>query len=542
MDTTAPTRSPLRAGRREWLGMAVLALPTLLLSLDMSVLHLALPHLAADLRPSSSELLWIMDVYGFMIAGFLITMGTLGDRIGRRRLLLIGAAAFGAASVAAAYAQTPAMLIAARTVLGIAGATLMPSTLALISNMFQDPRQRATAIAMWASCFMGGTAIGPVVGGLLLEWFWWGSVFLLGVPVMVLLLATAPFLLPEHRDPRAGRLDLFSVALSLAAILPVVYGLKQVAADGPGAGAFAAIAAGAAIGAFFVRRQLRMPDPLLDLRLFTDRGFSTGLGVMMLGALAMGGMFLLLSQYLQLVGGLTPLEAGLRLVAPSVLMIAATMLGPWAARKLGGANVIGGGMVLAAAGMLLLTQAAPAGGTLLAIVALAAASLGLGPGAALVTDVVVGAAPPHKAGSAASMSETSGEFGIAMGVALLGSLSTAVYRGRVTVPDGVPADAAAAARDSLAAAVAAAAELPAGAAAQLLAPAREAFTHSLQATALLGAAVLGAFGLVAILLLRTRPPQPAEAGAGGPEDSGDAAEPAPEAVPASWPESVPADR
>ncbi|MFD0801847.1 MFS transporter, partial [Streptomonospora algeriensis] len=438
MDTTAPTARPARAGRQEWLGLAVLALPTLLLSLDMSVLHLALPHLAADLRPSSSELLWIMDVYGFMIAGFLITMGTVGDRIGRRRLLLIGAAAFGAASVAAAYSTSPAMLIATRTMLGIAGATLMPSTLALISNMFSDPRQRASAIAVWASCFMGGTAIGPVVGGVLLQWFWWGSVFLLGVPVMVLLLVAAPLLLPEHRDPGAGRLDLFSVALSLAAILPVVYGLKEIAAHGPGPVPFAAITAGAVVGAVFARRQLRMADPLLDLRLFTDRGFTAGLGVMMLGAVAMGGMFLLMSQYLQLVAGLTALQAGLWLVPPSVLMITGTMLGPWAARKVGSGNVIGGGMVLAAVGMLVLTQTGAANGTGFVVAGLAVASLGLGPGAALVTDVVVGAAPPEKAGSAASMSETSGEFGIAMGVALLGSLSTAVYRGRVSVPDGVP--------------------------------------------------------------------------------------------------------
>ncbi|GAA4952000.1 MFS transporter [Streptomonospora halophila] len=452
-----------------------------------------------------------MKPYGFMIAGFLITMGTVGDRIGRRRLLLIGAAAFGAASIAAAYSTSPAMLIATRTVLGIAGATLMPSTLALISNMFHEPRQRATAIAAWASCFMGGTAVGPVVGGVLLEWFWWGSVFLLGVPVMVLLLVSAPLLLPEHRDPDAGRLDLVSVALSLAAILPLVYGLKEIAAHGPAPVAFAAIAAGAVVGALFARRQLRMPDPLLDLHLFADRGFTAGLGVMMIGAVAMGGMFLLMSQYLQLVAGLTALQAGLWLVPPSVLMIAGTMLGPWAARKAGSANVIGGGMVLAAVGMLVLTQVGAANGTGLVVVGLAVACLGLGPGAALVTDVVVGSAPPEKAGSAASMSETSGEFGIAMGVALLGSLSTAVYHGLVTVPPGVPPEAAAASRDSLASAVAASAELPADTAAHLLAPAREAFALGLNAAAVVGAVVMGGFGAAAVLLLRARRSAPAPA-------------------------------
>ena len=281
MEVDALAEPAERAGRRQWIGLGVLALPTLLLALDMSVLYLALPHLAADLAPSSTQLLWIMDIYGFMIAGFLVTMGTLGDRIGRRRLLLIGAAAFGAASVFAAYSSSAEMLIAARTLLGVAGATLMPSTLALISNMFKDPKQRAVAIAVWMSCFMGGTAIGPVVGGVMLQVFWWGSVFLIGVPVMVVLLVASPLLLPEYRDRSAGRLDLASVALSLATILPIIYGLKELAKDGLAVGPLAAIAAGAVVGVVFLRRQRRLDDPMLDLTLFQNRSFSAGLGVML---------------------------------------------------------------------------------------------------------------------------------------------------------------------------------------------------------------------------------------------------------------------
>ncbi len=215
------------AGRREWIGLAVLALPTLLASLDMSVLFLALPHLSADLGANSSQQLWILDIYGFMLAGFLVTMGTLGDRIGRRRLLMFGATAFGLASIVAAWSTSAEMLILARAALGIAGATLMPSTLALIRNMFHDARQRGVAIAVWMSCFMVGTAIGPLIGGVMLSMFWWGSVFLLAVPVMVILLVAAPTLLPEYRDAAAGRVDLTSVVLSLAAILPVIYGLKE---------------------------------------------------------------------------------------------------------------------------------------------------------------------------------------------------------------------------------------------------------------------------------------------------------------------------
>ena len=243
-----------RAGRREWIGLAVIALPCLLYSMDLTVLNLALPSLTADLQPSSSQLLWIVDIYGFLVAGWLIAMGTLGDRIGRRRLLLIGAAAFGLASVLAAFSTSAEMLIATRAVLGIAGATLAPSTLSLIRNMFHDPRQRTFAIGIWATSYSVGGAIGPLLGGVLLEHFWWGSVFLVGVPVMALLLVLGPALLPEFRDPEAGRPDLTSAALSLAAVLAVIYGLKQLAQDGAGWLPALAIVAGLAAGAVFVHR------------------------------------------------------------------------------------------------------------------------------------------------------------------------------------------------------------------------------------------------------------------------------------------------
>lgn len=252
---------PAKAGPKEWLGLAVLALPTLLLSIDVSVLHLAVPHISEALNPSASQMLWIIDIYGFLIAGFLVTMGTLGDRIGRRKLLLIGAAAFGLASVAAAYADDPALLIAARALLGVAGATLMPSTLALISNMFADARQRGMAIAIWVTMFSVGIALGPVVGGAMLEYFWWGSVFLLGVPIMGLLLVAGPVLLPEYRDENAGRLDLTSALLSLVAILPVIYGLKELAKDGLAVLPLLALVAGAALAVVFVHAAAHPGQP-----------------------------------------------------------------------------------------------------------------------------------------------------------------------------------------------------------------------------------------------------------------------------------------
>ncbi|WP_159942356.1 MULTISPECIES: MFS transporter [unclassified Nocardiopsis] len=483
-----------RAPGRAWLGLGVLALPTLLLSLDMSVLYLALPHLAADLRPTGGQMLWIMDVYGFMIAGFLITMGTLGDRIGRRRLLMAGAAVFGLASVAAAFSSSAEALIATRALMGVAGATLMPSTLGLISTMFADPRQRAVAISVWTSCFMGGTAIGPVVGGALLQWFWWGSVFLLGVPVMVLLLVCAPLLLPEHRSAHRGRLDPVSVLLSLAAILPLVHGLKTLAEHGPGTASLAALALGLAAGAVFVRRQLRLADPLLDLRLLRQRPLAVALAAMTAGAVAMGGTFLLISQYLQLVAGHSPLVAGLWQVPPALAMIAATLAAAPLAARIGRANVIGGGMLVTAAGFALLCAVPAADGTVLVVAGLLLASVGLGPGAALGTDIVVGSAPRDRAGAAGSMSETCGEFGIALGVALLGSLASAVYRAGADLPGE--------AGRTLPAAVTAAAELPAAAAAALLAPAHEAFTDGLRLAAAVGVVAMIAFGALALVLLR----------------------------------------
>jgi len=482
----------------------VLALPCLLYSMDLTVLNLAVPHLSADLRPSGSQLLWIVDIYGFLVAGSLITMGTLGDRIGRRRLLLIGAAAFGIASVVAAFSTSAEMLIAARALLGVAGATLAPSTLALISNMFRDPRQRTFAIGIWITSFSAGAAIGPLLGGLLLEYFWWGSVFLLAVPVMLLLLALGPVLLPEFRDPDAGRLDLISAALSLVAVLAGIYGLKQIAEDGPGWRPISFILAGLAIGFVFVRRQTTLPDPLIDLRLFRLPAFSTSLAIITLGFGGAFGAMLFIAQYLQLVLGLSPLRAGLWTLPSAGAFIVGSMLTPVILRWARPTDIMAGGMALAAIGFGLLTQIDRGSELAILVIGSVVYSLGLSPVATVATDLIVGSAPPERAGAASAISETSFEFGGAFGIAVLGSIGTAIYRRQMddALPTGLSAEAAEAARDTAGGALAAGEQLPDQLGAVVIAAAREAFTQGLQLTVAISAVVAAVSALLAVVLLR----------------------------------------
>jgi DHA2 family multidrug resistance protein-like MFS transporter len=493
-----------RAGRREWIGLAVLALACLLYSMDLTVLNLALPAISADLEPSSAQLLWIVDVYGFVLAGSLITMGTLGDRIGRRRLLLVGAAAFAAASVLAALSTSAEMLIAARALLGLAGATLAPSTLSLIRNMFLDPGQRTVAIGVWITSFSAGAVIGPPLGGLLLEFFWWGSVFLLALPVMGLILLLGPVLLPEFRDPDAGRLDLVSAALSLAAVLAVIYGLKQIAQDGVEWPPLLAIAAGFVLAGVFVRRQQRLADPPIDLRLFRVPAFSASLATYLLGTFVAFGAFLFIFQYLQLVLGLSAIKAGLWSMPYFAAFIVGSMLTPVLVRGIRPAFVMGGGLVVAALGFGLLAQVDESSGLPIFVTSAILFSLGLAPVFTLATDLIVGTAPPERAGVASALSETSSELGGALGIATLGSIGTALYRAKVddAVPAGVPPEEAEAARDTLGGAVAAAEELPDGLAAELLDTVREAFAQGLQAAALTSTAVAAATAVLAVVLLR----------------------------------------
>jgi DHA2 family multidrug resistance protein-like MFS transporter len=494
-----------RATRREWIGLAVLALPCLLYAMDLTVLNLAVPRLSADLRPSSAQLLWIVDLYGFTLAGSLITMGALGDRIGRRRLLLAGAAAFGVGSVLAAFSASPGMLIAARAVLGVAGATLAPSTLSLIRNMFLEPKQRKLAVSVWITSFSAGGTIGPLLGGVLLRWFWWGSVFLLAVPVMALLLVLGPMLLPEFSDPQPGRLDLLSAALSLAAVLAVIYGLKQLALAGGVWLPVLSVLVGLALGVVFVRRQQRLPHPLLDLRLFRGTAFSAALATYAAGIFVVFGVLLFTAQYLQLVLGMSPLQAGLWLVPSGAGFIAGATLAPLLVRRFRPALVVAAGLALAALGFGLLTQAGAASGLEMLVAGSFVYSAGVAPALALSTDLIIAATPPERAGAASAIAETSSELGGALGIALLGVIGNTIYRSQVagTLPAGIPAPVAGDARQTLTAAVAAEGHLPRQLRAALLDSARQAFTHGLHAVAGISAAIaIGVAVMDAILLRR----------------------------------------
>ncbi|MEU4114761.1 MFS transporter [Kitasatospora sp. NPDC028055] len=497
MSTPAPTT------RQRWTGLAVLVLAVTVVALDATVLSLAIPSISETLRPSGTQLLWIGDSYSFVLAGLLVSMGALSDRIGRKKLLLTGAAAFGAASLLAAYAPGPGWLILARALLGVAGATIMPSTLSLIRSLFPDDRERATAIGIWGAAATAGAALGPVVGGLLLEHFWWGSVFLLNIPVLLLLLALGAWLLPESRDPEPGRWDVLSVGLSMAGVIGVVYAIKEAAAHGVARWDVpVTFLLGAAALTLFVRRQLRLETPLLDVRLFRDRRFTAAVTASLISLVGLSGVIFVVSQYLQLVRGYEPLQAGLAELPAFAGSVAGGLLTARIARRFGARKALTVSLLamgLAAGALGWLQQ-----DTTYLVLAVSFLVTGTAEGVVytLGADLVLSAAPADKAGAASAVSETAYELGTALGIALVGSVVGSIYANGLTVPAGASPEVAARAGESLGAAVETADGLSPDLAQPLLASARDAFVHGMNSAGLLAGVLLVGAGLLAWLLLR----------------------------------------
>jgi len=518
--TAGPARHPAAApaaaggrpaatnGGRDWLALALLMFPVLLVAVDNTALTFALPAIARGLEPTGVQLLWIVDAYPLVLAGLLVAMGSFGDRIGRRRLLLIGSTGFAAVSAATAFAPSAEWLIAGRAALGFFGAMLMPSTLSLIRNIFPDANRRRLAIAIWAAGFSGGAALGPIFGGWLVEQYWWGAILLVAVPIMLPILVLGPVLIPESRDPRPGSVDGASIVLSLLTMVPLVYGIKSLATEGFGAASAAAIGGGLVIGYAFVRRQKRLTSPLLDMSLFGNRIFSTAITANVLALFSFNGFILFLAQHLQLLEGQRPTEAGIAMIPALVATVVAGLLVVPLVRKVRPGFVVAGGLSLSATGYFMVAFGDHSGGPALLLGALLVLALGVGAAETISNDMILGSVPPDKSGAAAAISETGYEIGSLLGTAVLGSILTASYQRNLVLPEGLAAsspggaaEGMAHARETLAGSMELAHSLPGPLADALTSAARVAFESGVHVTASIGLVLMaGAAVLVAVVL------------------------------------------
>ncbi|WP_079175971.1 MFS transporter [Actinacidiphila rubida] len=494
------------AGARRWAVLAICCVAAALLGIDNSVLNYAVPSLARRLHPSSTQLLWIVDVYGFVLGGLLIVAGNLGDRIGRKKLLLAGVAGFGAASALTAYAGSPETLIAARALLGLAGATIMPSTLSLVRAAFTDPRERTTAIGVSSGVAAASFALGPVVGGLLLDHFWWGSVFLINVPVMALVLVAGVLVLPESRNPRPGRLDWASVPLSVAGLFGVIYAIKTAARDGAGSHAvWIAAAVGAVSLAAFFRRQTRIAEPLLELRLFRNAAFSGAIGANVVTMFTSSTLSLGFSLYFQVVRGWSPLTAGLALLPGPLSAAFAAPLCAVLIARIGRARTVAIGLALMAVSTVGLGMSGAHTGYAHLLPLLVLNGVGIIFTFSVTADTILASAPRTRTGAAAAISETAMELGGALGIAVLGSVLSAFYRSDLTLPEGLSGAQVSAARESVSGGVLTGAQVAGSTGQHVADAARQAFLDSLHATTVIAGAIMALGAAAALVSLRNVP-------------------------------------
>lgn len=437
---TTNSNSHLQKSYSRWIALAILALPVLLTSMDFSVLYLAIPAISADLSPTSSQILWMLDIYGFVLAGLLITAGNLADRFGRRKVLLIGAALFGIASALAAFSSSPEMLIASRALMGIGGATLMPSTLALIRNIFDNPNERAKAIGVWTAAFAGGGIIGPIIGGSLIDFFSWGAVFLINVPFILLLLVAAPIFIPEYRSKTKIRFDIVGAVLSITAILSIVYAIKHAAEIiGWDMTSTLGLLIGAILVSIFLWRQRVSEHPLIDLSLFANRRFTVAIITLLLSVMVLFGPNMYIAQYLQLALGMSPLIAALWMAPIALAGMAGSIFGPQLRIKTGTVFAMCGGLISAAIGLAIIALTPATSGLAFILVGGIIMSAAITAVMTLATDTVVTTAPHDRSGAASAIQETSSEFGGALGIAIMGSIGAIVYKMSLELPSGAPA-------------------------------------------------------------------------------------------------------
>ncbi|MGO1316739.1 MAG: MFS transporter [Cellulomonadaceae bacterium] len=500
--TSTPTPTRQLATRRDWAALVVLMLPVLLVSIDNTVLSFAIPTISREFDASGAMLLWIVDVYPLVLAALLVAMGSLGDRIGRRRLLMIGGTGFAVLSVVAANAGSAQELVGARAGLGVFGAMLMPATLSLLRNTFLDRQQRRLALAIWAGGFAAGSALGPVVGGFLLEHYHWGSVFLLAVPVLAVMLVATPIFVSESKDPEPGPVDLVSVVLSIATLAPVVYAIKQFAAYGVTGTVVAGIGFGVGAGVWFVWRQLARPNPMLDVRLFAYAPFSGAVLVNFLAIFSLVGFLYFGSQHLQLVLELGPMEAGLYLLPGMAVTMTAGLVAVRLVRRVHVSVIIAVALLCSAVGYGLIAVIGDGGTALALALAFCVLSAGVGASETLSNDVIISAVPAHKAGAASAVSETAYEVGAVMGTAVLGSILTASYRAAIDLPVGLTQAQQSVASETLGGALNVAADLTGTAAEQLVASAQHAFDTGVVWTSVIGAALMLLAAFVAHRTLR----------------------------------------